>query len=326
MKRLLQTVLMVMLFLPARAAYAQPHAISDLTALASNEEGKITLQWTAPDPGDIGTPDGYLVVFSTAEINAAGFNDPCVHVATCTWPALAANGLEQSVTLSWLTPGGTFYFAAKARDGSDTYGFWFSSGETSGAVNTMSYGVIYDSFPAQASLTSAVGNTGFVDLSWQPNLEIDIQWYTIECSTYSDASGFSTIATILYPGTTHQHTGLDNGNTYYYRIRAADWTNHSGAYSDVGSAVPSVSLGAFDLVAAQSISISSTTLQWAWAPAENAQSYRVISSTSGEIIKDTDETSWLQTNLTPDTSSEVSIQAYNGWITRDSAPLTQYTG
>jgi len=64
----------------------------------------------------------------------------------------------------------------------------------------------------------------------------------VEHSTYSNTLGFIEIADILPPGTTHQDLNLLNGNTYYYRVRAQDYSGNLGFYSDVRSTCPWVNL------------------------------------------------------------------------------------
>lgn len=302
----------------AVSAHAAPAGISDLTALAGGAEGEVQLQWTVPDTGiALSTPTAYSVKYATSQINNTDFNASWVSAYPQSWGNLVSSGMAEARTLTGITPGVRIYFAIVAVDSDTVYGVWYSSDDTGGAVNTANSAVAPDLPPGQAVGLTATGGDAFADLSWTANPEIDIKRYRLDRSSYSTVSGFSLLTYILNPGTTHHDAlNLVNGNTYYYRVRAEDNTSNTGAYSDVVGTTPwvNVSQPAFSVYSA---AVSTCAIDWCWTAAANAAGYRVILSTSGDVLASglsASATHWLQSGLTPDTSSSVTLQAYNGLI------------
>ncbi len=72
-------------------------------------------------------------------------------------------------------------------------------------------------------------------LTWTPNQEVDIAGYRIYRST--DNSSFELIEN-LYPSANYTDTGLDNGETYYYRILAVDAAGNTSDPTVSVSATP----------------------------------------------------------------------------------------
>ena len=236
------SLLAVLMVLGARL-YAAPLTISDLTALASpSVEGQVQLAWTVPDTRDgASMPTGYLIKYSSmSEIGSADLYAIWASTYNYNWTVFAASGTAQTVTLTGLIPGDTYYFAAAAMDMSSVYGVWPG---TSAAVNSQNFALIYDTVPGQVfGVTFDYGNN-FINVSWQQNTEIDLKDYRVESSSYSNLTGYTDIAQITKPGTTFQHTNLINGNTYFYRVRAEDNNGNLGIFSVVQSTRPWISLG-----------------------------------------------------------------------------------
>ncbi len=90
-----------------------PAAVSNLAT--SNPTGTtITLTWTAPgDDGNTGTATSYNIRYSTSTINDASFASA---TAVTGVPAPQVAGTNQSVTVTGLTQGTTYYFAMKTSD------------------------------------------------------------------------------------------------------------------------------------------------------------------------------------------------------------------
>jgi len=92
-----------------------PAAITDLIATTGSAYGTVVLRWTAPgDDGNVGTATDYIVRHSTSAI-----------VSQFGWllatdvegePTPQPAGTRQSMTVSGLEPGQTYYFAIVARD------------------------------------------------------------------------------------------------------------------------------------------------------------------------------------------------------------------
>jgi hypothetical protein len=99
-----------------------PAAITDLTAASGSTDGSVDLSWTAPgDDDSTGTTISYEIRYSSAPIdNQAAWNSATI-VATGI-PAPAPGGTNQSMTVTGLTPGETYYFAVRATDESANTG------------------------------------------------------------------------------------------------------------------------------------------------------------------------------------------------------------
>lgn len=91
-----------------------PAAIIDLAA-STGASGTVNLSWTAPgDDGDSGTATTYLIRYATSAIS----DDVTWNNATQVSgePAPLAAGTTQTMTVSGLAPGQTFYFAIRVQD------------------------------------------------------------------------------------------------------------------------------------------------------------------------------------------------------------------
>ena len=311
-----------------RLAAAAPDAIYDLTALTVNgSEGSITLQWVAPETNDgFSQPTSYIVEYATSPIAVSDFYAAWVTTYLQNWPSLAPSGLSESRTLTGLTPGATLYFALVAKDVGHVPGLWVSTDAVQN-INTKSFTYAYDAVPAQVAGLAAVAANQRVNLSWNNNPEIDIKQYFVERSTWSNAAGWGSLATVLYPSHTYQDNALDNGNTYYYRVCALDNTGNLGNRSVVVSTAPSTTIGAVTWDPATG-SGDPATINWSWNGGSGALGYRVFNSSSGvNLSGDLGQTatSFIQTGLVPNTSYQVFIRAFNGLLFSDSPLQTVYT-
>lgn len=93
-----------------------PAAIQDLAASPGCSAGHVLLTWTAPgENGAQGTAASYLARYSTQPISSQTAWDAAVPVSAGIPHPLQA-GSTQSMTVSGLTPGQTYYFAVRALD------------------------------------------------------------------------------------------------------------------------------------------------------------------------------------------------------------------
>jgi V8-like Glu-specific endopeptidase len=93
-----------------------PAAISDLAAATGASGGSVNLTWTAPgDDITAGTATSYLVRYSASPITDEG-DWAAATLVTTGLPVPVAGGNPQSMIVSGLTPGATFYFAVRAKD------------------------------------------------------------------------------------------------------------------------------------------------------------------------------------------------------------------
>ena len=92
-----------------------PSAVSTLAAATGTNRGTVNLTWTSPgDDAATGTATSYTIKYSTSQIT----NDAQFTAATDVTgePAPAVAGTSQSMTVTGLTPGTTYYFAIKTTD------------------------------------------------------------------------------------------------------------------------------------------------------------------------------------------------------------------
>ncbi len=152
-----------------------PAAINDLAAATGSSEGEVDLSWTAPgDDGSSGTANAYIVRYSTSSID----NDAEFDAATDVTgePAPQAAGTSQSMTVSGLTGGQTYYFAIKARD---------ESGNISGISNCSSAAAGETAvIPNNPPLLDPVGNKS-TDEGLLLQFEVSAQDADADTLTYS---------------------------------------------------------------------------------------------------------------------------------------------
>jgi gliding motility-associated-like protein len=84
-------------------------------------------------------------------------------------------------------------------------------------------------------LTVKPGSTQNV-IKWSANTESDIKSYQVFGGTSSNPA--TLLATVSHPSITYTHTGLTNGTTYYYRIKAVDNVNNESDYTSQASGMP----------------------------------------------------------------------------------------
>jgi len=92
-----------------------PAAITDLTASIGSTAGTVNLRWTAPgDDGNIGTASSYIVRYADSAIGSELGWAAATDVDGEPTPQVA--GSSESMTVSGLTPGQTYYFAIRTQD------------------------------------------------------------------------------------------------------------------------------------------------------------------------------------------------------------------
>ena len=312
----------------SRVDVTLPSAISNLTASNTGlSDGQIKLEWTAPgDDGASGTVTGYLVKYSSVDvITTAGFAAAATYYQT--WPGLLSGGNAESRILTGFTPGTTYWFAIKGYDEAGHYGVWKSSNDD-GAYNMAASTWAQDVAPqVPVNLVAVSAGATQINLSWNANTDIDLYRYEFTASSWSETQGFSpatTTASISY-----SDTGLVTNNTYYYKIRAIDNTNHYSAYSSVVSTypaqVPPAQPTGFD-----GLVLSTTAIRWSWTDnATNETGYRVKSDTDGvmgtlgQVPGGT--TYYTESALAPNTSYYRYAEAFNGTGTSSSSAKILYT-
>lgn len=219
-----------------------PDTVADLLAVPGALEGQITLQWTAPPVYPGGVLDSYQVrlqTFSVADVggsSTAWWN----HAAGALVQSFYGVGPGAAVTrvlgpapadhVMALEPGVTYYLAVRSADDLGAVRDFWSD------ISNVSTAAALDLPPsAPTNLTAASGNT-LITLSWNAVNAGDLDFYRLHVdstSPYDFSNEF-----LIYADSTSvsfAHTGLTNGNTYFYFITAID----KGAPSFAGSALES---------------------------------------------------------------------------------------
>jgi hypothetical protein len=91
--------------------------------------------------------------------------------------------------------------------------------------------------PAPPTGLGATAGNASVALAWNANTEPDLAGYRVYRST-SSGGGYSDIGGGLISGTSFDDTGLTNGTTYYYVVRAQDTSGNVSGDSNEANATP----------------------------------------------------------------------------------------
>lgn len=91
-----------------------PASVTNLSAQIGSNSGEVALSWTAPgDDGVDGTATSYDVRYSTSTINEGNWT---ISTAVTGEPTPSVAGSTETLTISNLSPGTTYYFAMKTTD------------------------------------------------------------------------------------------------------------------------------------------------------------------------------------------------------------------
>ncbi|MDB4285403.1 fibronectin type III domain-containing protein, partial [bacterium] len=191
-----------------------PDAVTMSPATTGANHGEVDLTWTAGfDDGDTGTATYYDIRYSTADIlNDTDFGDATQVVGE------PSPGTE-SMTVTGLTGGATYFFAIKAGDEVPNWSAVSSS--TSAAAKT-------DTFPPTfGGLVSATnqGTGGAVNLAWAAATENEGSepvTYRVYYNLGTTIADWNTWQTTTQSSTGFTVTGLTDGQEYAFGVRAAD--------------------------------------------------------------------------------------------------------
>jgi fibronectin type 3 domain-containing protein len=187
-----------------------PAPPTGLVAVTGTNEGEIEISWNPSSDPDF---DRYLLERSTAPDFEPG-SEPF-------------EGSAASYTDTGLVPGETYYYRVYAID----------AGENVSAPSNVDSAVALDldpSTPTGLVATPGVGE-GEIDVSWNPNSEPDFDHYRLERHTdpgFGPGSDPFDWTLTFFPD-----SGLDPGETYYYRVIAVDEGGNESDPSVVDSAV-----------------------------------------------------------------------------------------
>ena len=259
-----------------------PGAPSSLTATAGNTTASLT--WTAGS-GAV----SYNVYRGTS---AGGENTTPVATGVATMP--------------WgdtgLTNGTTYYYKLKSVNGFGTSGY---SNETS--VTPTAGG----SAPSTPTGLAATAGNSQVALSWTASAGATS--YNVYRGTTAGGESTTAVAT-GQTGTTYTNTGLTNGTTYYFKVKAVNSVGTSG-YSNEASATPVVA--APGAPSGLSATAGNTQATLNWTAGSGATSYNIYRGTTagGEsttaIATGQTGTSYTNTGLTNGTTYYYKVKSVN---------------
>ncbi|MBK8870949.1 MAG: fibronectin type III domain-containing protein [Elusimicrobia bacterium] len=189
-----------------------------------------------------------------------------------------------------------------------------SSGSRSSAISPLAYTLALP--PSNSMLTNVYSSS--VTLSWSSNTNTSNTTYVAEKSL--DNISFTPFAT----GTSLSvvGTGLFAETTYYFRVRSR---NGDYVTTDYDSVVTTMTNAGPPLAPGKPTSIvqSGNSLVWTWLDnANNEDGFQVLRTSDGFNLSGNlpaGTTSWTQINLTPNTSQNITVQAFNGYGTSISA-------
>ncbi|MBU2529042.1 fibronectin type III domain-containing protein [bacterium] len=233
-----------------------PSAISDLTASGSiGTVNAIDLQWTATgDDGTVGTATSYSIkISSTGNISSAGFtaaSDLSAFSGTAI-PSPSPAGTLETLTVTGLTPGVTYWFAVKALDDNSNSSSWDSSANSNN-----------NAAASQLMPPSAAQNLTGISLS-----STSIRW------TWTDASfedGYKIYSSTddsllanLAPNVTSwiQYSLAPNTSAQIYVV---SWNNYSGfsASTATAAAVVTYQIPPASSLTAPQISSGTAVIYW----------------------------------------------------------------
>lgn len=164
---------------PPPADTTVPAAVTDLSA-SNPTTSTIQLTWTAPgDDGSTGTATSYDVRYSAAGITADNFNSATQVTGE---PIPSTAGTSESMAISGLSAGATYYFALKSSD---------ETANTSALSNTPN--IVTTALPSPPQDTTSPQVTLDALTSSQGNTDFTLSWIVTDSGGEASASGVQSI-------------------------------------------------------------------------------------------------------------------------------------
>ena len=199
--------------------------LAPVLAHAQAPPDTVNLQWTAPgDDGNIGTATLYDLRMSTSPIDLTNWS---AATSVSGMPAPRVAGTKQSVTVSGLTFGTTYYFAIRTQD---------DAGNWSGLSNVLKWDWVVDTAPPAAPTgVSAAKDPGDVHVHWAANTEPDLDGYTVY-RALSAGGPYTALNSSLLTTTDYYDTTVPAGTAQaWYQVTASDVSLNESARSATAS-------------------------------------------------------------------------------------------
>lgn len=206
---------------PSVSDTSSPAAVTTL-AQTSRTSYSVSLSWKAPgDNNTMGTAFSYDLRYSTSPINASNWASATPVLSGKPIPAIA--GTIQSMAITGLNRGTTYYFALKSSD---------EAGNISGLSNVVSVTTLTTLAPPTELIATAANQV--IRLDWQavPGATA----YTVKRSAASGGP-YTTIQTGV-PTTSAIDAGVVNGTRYVYVVSATNGSGQQSGNSAEAEATP----------------------------------------------------------------------------------------
>ena len=208
----------------------------------SNEASAVPVDNTAPavptflTASDVAGDNGGAVALSWTPSVSTDVTQQRIYRSTVTGGPYTlvttfTNNTTSTYTDTGLTNGTTYYYMVRAWDGTQ------ESANSNEASATPLDNIVPSAPTTLSAIDTPLDNGGGINLNWTPSSSADVNEQRIYRST-TLGGPYALIATIINNTTSiYTNTGLTNGTTYYYIIRAYDGTYES-ADSNESSAIP----------------------------------------------------------------------------------------
>ena len=202
-----------------------PAVIADLAATAGSSDGSVNLSWTAPgDDGATGTAASYLVRYSSTAITSeTDWANATPVIAGI--PSPQAAGSSETMIVSGLTIGTTYYFSVRAQDEVPNLGDLSNSPGTMPkgppaaiAVNDFADYRVFQRAIGGASKSVSISGT-YANMNWD-----HVEASVVQHGTDTAVIGWTTIDSTPGGGTFSGNITVPQGGWYNVEVRALDST------------------------------------------------------------------------------------------------------
>ena len=186
-----------------------PTVPASLTATVQSES-QINLSWTA----------------STDNVGVTGYQIERCAGAGCSSYALVTTVTGTTYNNTGLLDGTSYSYRVRAKDAANNLSVYSNIASDATPDTTAP--------TAPASLTATVASESQINLSWTASTDnVGVTGYQIERCAGAGCSSYALVTTVT--GTTYNNTGLLDGTSYSYRVRATDAANNLSVYSNIAS-------------------------------------------------------------------------------------------